>query len=138
MYVFVEVILVDEVLRDVGELDVYIFGIVEWRREVVVAGVVGDELGSFAGEYTLDPEFANIDGGGFSSGISGVDDSVAHDGDACAIGVFFLGAELAYDFREGDNFVAVAWDICKADDAKGVSVFDAFSAVGWSFNGALA
>ena len=111
MYVFVEVILVNEVLRDVGDLDFYVFRIVEWCHEVLVADVVGDELGVFAGEYTADHEFAKIDGGGFSSGISGVDGSVDHDGDAFAIGIFFLGAELAYDFCEGDTFAEVTWDI---------------------------
>ena len=138
MYVFVEVILVDEILRDVGELEFYVFGIVEWRRELLVVDVVGDELGFFAVEYTVDHEFSNIEGGGLSSRISGVDDSVAHDGGVCAIGIFFLGAELAYDFFEGDTFSAVAWDICKADDAKGVGAFDALSSAGWSFTDALA
>ena len=137
MYVFVEFVLVNEVLRDVGELDFYVFGIVEWRREVLVADVVGNELGVFAGEYTSDHKFAKIEGGRFSSVIYGVDDSVAHDGDACAIGVFFLGVELAYDFREGDTFAAVAWDICKSDDAKGVGAFDALSSIGWYFTDTL-
>ena len=29
--VFLEVVLVNEILRDVGDLDFYVFGIVEWR-----------------------------------------------------------------------------------------------------------
>ena len=61
----------------------------------MVADVVGDELSSFTGEYTVEHEFENIEGGSFSSGIARVYNSVAHDGDACAIGIFFLGAELA-------------------------------------------
>ena len=60
VYVFLEVILANEILRDIGELDFYVFGIVKWRREVVVADVVGDELGFFAGEYTVDHKFAKI------------------------------------------------------------------------------
>ena len=32
VYVFVEIIIVDEILRDVGELDFYVFGTVEWHR----------------------------------------------------------------------------------------------------------
>ena len=44
------------------------------------------------GEYNVEHKFANIKGGGFSSGIVGVDYSVAHDGDACTIGIFFIGA----------------------------------------------
>ena len=50
------------------------------------------------GYYTVEHEFENIEGSGFSfgiTGITGIDDSVAHDGDACVVGIFFLGALLA-------------------------------------------
>ena len=46
--IVVEVVLLNELLGDVGDLDFDIFGIVEWCYEVVVADVVGDELGYFA------------------------------------------------------------------------------------------
>ena len=92
MYEFVEVILANEILRDIGELDFYVFGIVKWRREVVVADVVGDELGLFVGEYTDNHNYEKIERGGFGAGIASVDDSVAHDGDARVIGIFFLRA----------------------------------------------
>ena len=100
--------------------------------------VVGDELGAFAGEYTVEHEFENIKGGGFSSGISGVDDSVDHDGDACAIGIFFIGEELAYYFCDGDALVTFVWNIFKVDDAKSVGTFDTLASYGWSFTNTLA
>ena len=46
-------------------------------------------------------------------------------------------AELAYYFRDGDTFVAIAWDICKVDDAKSVVAFDILTSAGWSFTTAL-
>ena len=104
---------------------------------VFVADVVGDELGSFAGEYTVKHKFAKIEGGGFSSSIAGVDDLVSHDGDVCEIRISFLGAKLAYYFRDGDTFAAIAWDICKVDDAKSVVAFDTLTSAGWSFTNAL-
>ena len=52
----VEVVLVDEVLRDVGKLDFGVLGIVEWSLEVVVANVICDELGTFARENTVKQE----------------------------------------------------------------------------------
>ena len=44
--IVVEVVLVNELLWYVGELDFDILGIVEWCFEVVVADVLGDEIGS--------------------------------------------------------------------------------------------
>ena len=46
--IVVEVVLINELLWDVGDLDFEILGIVKWCCEVVVADVVDDELGSFA------------------------------------------------------------------------------------------
>ena len=45
-------------------------------------------------EYAVHCEFAYIKGGGFSAGVAGVDNSVAHDGDACAIWVLLSGRNL--------------------------------------------
>ena len=71
-----------------------------------------------------------IEGGGLSAGVAGVDNSVAHDGDACAIWVFFFGAELTDYFGEGDTLTSVAWDILKAYDANYVGTFGALSSTG--------
>ena len=43
----VEAVLVDEALRDVGELDLGVLRVREWGSKVVVDDVVGDELGPF-------------------------------------------------------------------------------------------
>ena len=80
--------------------------------------VVGDELGSLALEYTVHKDFSYIEGGGFSAGVSRVNNSVAHDGDVCEIWVFLFGAELADYFGEGDTLASVALDIYKLDGKK--------------------
>ena len=66
-----------------------------------------------------------------------MDNSVAYDGDACAIWVLFFGAELADYFGEGDTLVSVAWYILKADYIKGGGAFGALSSTGWPFADAL-
>ena len=79
-----------------------------------------------------------MEGGGFSTGVAGVDTSVAHDVDACAIWVFLLGTELADNFGEGDALALVAWDIIEADDMRGVGAFGALSSTRWPFANTLA
>ena len=56
----IEIILVDEVLRDVGELDLAVLGIIERRREVVVSDVVAYESGAFARENTVEEKFTQV------------------------------------------------------------------------------
>ena len=63
---------------------------------------------------------------------------VAHVGDACVIWIFFFVEELADYFGEGDTLVLDAWDICKADDTKGVGDFGVLSSAGWNSADALA
>ena len=63
---------------------------------------------------------------------------VAHDGDACAIWIFFFGEELADYFGEGDTLESSAWVFCKADDAKRVGDFGALSSANCPFPDALA
>ena len=105
--VVVEVVLVDEVLRNIGEPDLRVLGIVEWSAEVLVADVICDELGTFARENTVKKEFAKVEGCGFGADAAVVDAEFAHDGDAGAIGIALLGAELAHDSGDGDAAEAV-------------------------------
>ena len=66
-----------------------------------------------------------------------MDNSVAHDGDACAIWVLLFGTELADYFGKGHAFASVPWDIIEADDANFVGAFGAFSSICLSFADAL-
>ena len=91
-----EVVLVDEVLRDVGELDFDIFGVVERSCEVVVFDVVGDEFYSFSGEHAVEEKFTKFKRGSFCPGVTVVNAIVTHDGDACAVWILFFGAKLAH------------------------------------------
>ena len=74
----VEVVLVDEVLRDVGDLDFCVLWVVKWGCEVVVADVIYDELGAFAGENTVKQEFTKIEGHGFCADVAIVHAKLAH------------------------------------------------------------
>ena len=98
----VDIVLVDEILRDVGELDLDVLGIVKRHLQVVVDDVVVDKLCSFSGEHAVEKEFAEIKRGGFGSNVAVVDYADAHDGDAHAVQILFFGVELAHHLRDGD------------------------------------
>ena len=92
-----EVVLVDEVLRDVRELALDVFGVVEWGCEVVVSDVLDDEFSSFSGEHAVEEKFTEVKRGGFSPGVTVVHAVFTYDGDARAVWIVFFGAEFAHD-----------------------------------------
>ena len=92
----VEVVLANEVLRDVGELDLDVLGVVERGCEVVVGDVVGDELCTFRGDHAVEKKFTEVERGGFSPGVTVVHAVFTHDGDARAVWILFFEAEFAH------------------------------------------
>ena len=63
--------------------------------------------------------------------LPGKGNTVAADGDARAVGIAILWADLANHFGVSDFFSSVGGDIFEADEEEGVGAFDAFaSAVG--------
>ena len=95
-----EVVLVDEVLRDIGELDFDISGVVEQSCKVVVNNFVGGEFFSFLGEHAVEENFTKVKRGGFSPGVTVINAIFTHDGDACAVRVVFFRAEFTNDWCE--------------------------------------
>ena len=134
----VEVVLVDEVLWDVGELDLRVLRVVERGREVEVRDVVGDELGPFAGDDAVEEDFVEVERSGFSSGITCVLAMFSNDGDTSAVRVVLLGAEFANDGCDGDAFEAIERDVAEVDRAEGIGTFDALAGAGRVFAEALA
>ena len=53
-------------------------------------------------------------------------DVLACDDDASAVGVRFVGAKIAHDFREGDALAAVGRDVIVEDDVECVNAFYSF------------
>ena len=73
-----EVVFIDEVLRDVGELDFDVFRVVQRSAEIEVRDVEGAELGTFAGEKnTVNHELDKFKWSSFRANIAWVADSVA-------------------------------------------------------------
>ena len=122
-----EIILVDEVLGDVGELDLTVLGIIERRGKIVVPDVVANESGAFARENTVEKKFAKVEGRGFGSGVAIVHTKFSHDGDARPVRVVFLGAEFADDLSGGDAAAAIKRDVFVEDGAKGVGALHALA-----------
>ena len=125
-------------MGDVGEPDLCVLGIVERSAEVVIADVICDELGTFARENTVKQEFTKIEGSGFGADVAVVHAEFAHDGDAGAIGIALLGAELAYDSGDGDAAAVVGGNVVVVDGAKGVGAFHALASAVWACAESLA
>ena len=59
-HVFVKGVLINELLRDVAEIDAEILGAVQWSLKVEVSDVEDEAIGSLAREDTVDDKFEEI------------------------------------------------------------------------------
>ena len=92
--------------------------------QVEVANVKCGELGAEAREDAVENEFGNFKGCCRGVDVSGKGDAISADGDARAVGIALLWADLAKHFGVSDFFSAVGGDIFKADEEEGVGYLD--------------
>ena len=55
-----KVVSIDELLRNVAEIDADIFGVFQWSLEVKVADIKGEVFGALVQEDTVDYDFEKI------------------------------------------------------------------------------
>ena len=122
-----EVVFINEVLRDVGELDFDVFGTIQRGAEIEVGDVEGAEACTFAGENTVDHEFDQFKWCRFGADIAWVADAVAANGDAGSVGIGFFGAHFADHLGVGDFFAAVDGYVFVVYDVEGVCAFDSLA-----------
>ena len=67
-----------------------------------------------------------MQGGGLGPNVARICDVLSCGGDASAVGVRFVGAKIAHDFREGDELAAFGRDVIVEDDVECVGVFHSF------------
>ena len=99
--------------------------------QVEVANVKRGELGAGAREEAVENELGKFKGCCRGANVSGKGDAISAYGDARAVGIALLWADLANHFGVSDLLSAVVGDIFKADEEEGVvSLASLASAVG--------
>ena len=117
MHIFEKVVFINELLRDIAELDVEILRVVQWSLWIEVADIKGDTFGDLSREETVDDMFENIKRCSLGSHVSWVFDTVSANRNVNTIGIFIFGTEHAHDlgacdlFSEIHGYVVVVYDI---------------------------
>ena len=123
-YQVIEIVLVNDLLGDVGEFHSHVFVSIEWGIEIHVTDVHCHVLGTWSGNDTVDVNFECFKARGFSADISGVvQNEVAAASDAGPVGLFFLGADGTDNSGVGD--CAARWYLrfCDEDECVGAIYF---------------
>ena len=107
----VEVVLINEFLRDVGEFDADILWTVEGCLEIEGFHVEGEEIGTFAGEHTVEDQFDQVEGSYLGTGIAGIYNVVTCNCNTWAIGIAFVWAKGTHNFRIGNGFAGIGGNI---------------------------
>jgi hypothetical protein len=115
-----EVVFINEVLRDVGELDFYVFRTIQRGAEIKVGDVEGAELGAFAGENTVNHELDKFKWCSFRANIAWIADSVAGYRDSGAVRISFFWANFADNIAVANFFEMVGRNVGEVDDMEGV------------------
>ena len=115
-----EVVFVDEVLRDVGELDFDVFRTIQRGAEIEVGDVEGAELGAFAGKNTVNHELDKFKWCSFRANIAWVADSIAGYRDSGAVRISFLWAHFADDIAVANFFETFGRNVGKINDMEGI------------------
>ena len=103
--------------------------------EVEVTDVKSGELGAGAREDAVEDKLGKFKGCCRGADVARKGDAISTDGDARAVGIALLWADLPNHFGVSDIFSAVGGDIFEADEEEGVGSFDTLvSAVGRGAN----
>ncbi len=116
----IKVVFIDEFFRDVGKLDVYIFGIGHGHVQIEVFEVNGAEASTFSGEDTVEEELNEFKRGRVGANIARIADSVAANGDTGAVRVILFEINLTDDHGVADLLVLVGRDVLVVNEEEGV------------------
>ena len=87
--------------------------------QVEVANVKRGELGAVEQEDAVENELGKFKGCCRDADVARKDDVISSNGDACAVGIAVLWADLANHFGVSDFCSAFGWDIFEADEEEG-------------------
>ena len=120
-----KIIFVDELVRNIGELNADVFGNIERSCEVEVFDIVTNEFSSGTREYTVDLKLECFERACVGSNIARIDDAIAANGDASALFFFFVGLDFTNHFSVCDLLASFRWNVFVSDDMKGFSTCNA-------------
>ena len=115
-----EVVFINEVLRDVGELDFDVFRTIQRGAEIEVGDVEGAELGAFAGKNTVNHELDKFKWCSFRANIAWVADSIAGYRDSGAVRISLLWANFADNIAVANFFETVGRNVGEVNDMEGI------------------
>ena len=92
-----------------------------------VANVKRDELGAGAQEDAVEKKLGKFKGCCRGADAARKGDAISADGDASAVGIAFLWADLTNHFGVSDLFSAVGGDVFEADEEEGVGPLDSLA-----------
>ena len=95
--------------------------------QVEVTNVKRGEIGAGAREDAVENELGKFKGCCRGANVARKGDAISSDGDARAVGIALLWADLANHFGVSDFYSAVGWDIFKADEEEGVGSLDSLA-----------
>jgi hypothetical protein len=125
-----EIVFVDELVGNIGELDADVFRVVETSSEIEVFDIVANKFGTWTRENAVDLDLEGFEGACVGADVAGIDDTIATDGDSSAIFFFFVGLDLANYLGVRDLFATFERDVFVSDDMKGFGALNAFLGAG--------
>ena len=138
VYILIEVVFINDVLRDVSELDACVLGPVQWCVEVEIGEIHCHVFSARCGKGAVDYKFDGLQRCCFCTTIAGVVDCVTPDGDASSIDFFFIWFYLTHYARVCYIRYTILWDVVEVDWAHGVcSLHTLFTGDGWMDSSAL-
>ncbi len=115
-------IFLDELARDVRELDANIFRIKHRNVQIEVLEINGAELSSFLGEDTVELELDEFKQGCVGAHIAWIANPVAANGDTGAIRIILFKTNLTNDHGVADFLALVGQDVLEINDVEMVLV----------------
>jgi hypothetical protein len=115
-----EVVFLDELVRDVGELDAHIFGVGHGSVKVEVFKVNGAEPCALPGEDAVEEELDEFKGCGVGASVARKANPVAAYGDTSSVRVILVWADFTDHHGVADLLALVEGDVLEVDEKEGV------------------
>ena len=115
-----EVVLTDELIRDVGKLDANIFRLWHGSIKIEIFEINVAEACALPGEDTVEKEFDEFKRSSVSTNVARIADPVAPNGDTSSIRVVLFGTDFTDHHGMTDLLALVERNVLVVDEEEGV------------------